>query len=159
MHTPKAEKNHLSFQCYASPESLSSLASQIEERRVVLQRCKRKRQIRLCRIGVLQGVPENVAGAKKRASNLVVVTLGVLERCDSRAGDGANARPASLSDPDGLASRNALSLSEAGVEVFAGLLNGVGARGLEVGEGVVTEPTWRVSRCLTTIVRVVSLTS
>jgi hypothetical protein len=136
MHTQKAVK------CKSPKQSWFSynLALQVEVRGVVLERCKSERQVGLSRVGVLQGVPENVAGAEKRAANLAVIAPRVFERGYSRAGDGALVGPASLGDPDGLSSRHSLGLSETSVEVLAGLLDGVGAGGLEVWEGVVAEP-------------------
>jgi hypothetical protein len=141
------------------PIAMHDLASQVEEGSVVLERCKSERQVCLGRVGVLQSVPENVTLAEKRAANLVVVALGVLERGNSSTRDRANARPSSLGNPDGLSARYALSLSETGVEVLAGLLDGVGAGRLEVGEGVVTKPDDRVSNMQNYNVEVVQLTS
>jgi hypothetical protein len=41
------------------------LTSQVEEGRVVLKRCKRKRQIGLSCVGVLQRVPKDITGTEK----------------------------------------------------------------------------------------------
>jgi len=117
-----------------------NLALQVEVRGVVLKRCEREGQIGLSSVGVLEGVPENVAGAEQRAANLAVVAARVLERGYSRARDWALVGPASLGNPDGLSARYSLGLSKTGVEVLAGLLDSVGAGGLEVWEGVVAEP-------------------
>jgi len=74
----------------ATTSSVQHLASQVEERGVVLKRRERKREICLRRVGVLESVPEGVAGPEERAANLVPVALGVLEGGDGRAGVGAN---------------------------------------------------------------------
>jgi hypothetical protein len=46
----------------------------------------------------------------------------------------------SFSNPDLLATGNALGLTKAGIKVLAGLVDRVGTGGLEVGKRVVTEP-------------------
>ena len=66
------------------------LTSEVEERCVVLERCKGEREVGLSCVGVLQGVPESGAGAKQGAANFIPVTLGVLEGGYGRAGVGSN---------------------------------------------------------------------
>jgi hypothetical protein len=126
------------------PRQPRLVASKVEERCVVLERCKGEREIGLGGVGILQGVPKGVAGAEEGAADFAPVALRVLEGGHAGARVGADAWPAGLGDPDFLTIRNALGLSDSSVEVLAGLIDGVGPGGLKVRETVMPKPVDRL---------------
>ena len=90
--------------------------------------------------GILESVPPDVGLAEHGASDLLVVVLGVVGAGNGLVLSRANDGPASLGDPDGLASTGTLNLLESGVVQSLAVLNAVGLLVLEVGVGVHAEP-------------------
>lgn len=117
------------------------LAGQIKER-CLCQLVADEAEARVGCVGssILHGVPPRVHIAKKGASNLIPVCLGVLERGDSLADSLATNGKPGFRNPDGLSTDGGLRRAKGIVEESLVVGDSIGLSLLEVGVGVNADP-------------------
>jgi hypothetical protein len=87
-------------------------------------------------VGVTEGVPEDVLLAEQRAADLLPVLASVVDGCVRSAVGLAAVCPAGLGDPDVLAAGDTLGGGKRAAQEVGGVVEGVVALDLVVGEGV-----------------------